>query len=115
MDAGSAFGNILQNIWRNIVQRPLSHRERGDHNTGRVRDAADTPAHSESGSYKNTATAYRRLLKIDDFSAFRNAENGFSGRCDPVATGLADHHKCRNWARIGGFVLNAPLSSVICH
>ena len=49
MEAGSAFGDILQNIWRNILQRPLSHRERGDHNTGRVRDAADTPAHRESG------------------------------------------------------------------
>ena len=36
---------------RDILRRPLSHRERGDHYTGRVRDAADTPARAnQAGS-----------------------------------------------------------------
>src|SRR3984957_16253440 len=45
MDANSAFGISLLDI----LQRPLSHRERGDHNTGRVRDAAHTTGARESG------------------------------------------------------------------
>jgi hypothetical protein len=110
MEAGSAFADISMDIW----QRPWSHRERGDHNTGRVRDAAGTTSARESGCFENTATAYRRLLKIDGGATLRHGENAFSGRCGLAATRPPDRHNAEIGRGLAGFVLNAPLSSVIC-
>jgi len=110
MEAGSAFADISMDIW----QRPWSHRERGDHNAGRVRDAAGTASARESGCCENTATAYRRLLKIDGGATLRHGENAFSGRCGLAATRPPDRHNAEIGRGLAGFVLNAPLSSVIC-
>jgi hypothetical protein len=63
MDANSAFGISLPDI----LAKTLEPSERGDHNIGRVRDAAHITGARESGSFENTATACARLLKIQVF------------------------------------------------
>jgi len=68
-EASSAFDELLR--------RPLSCRERGDHRFGRARDAADTPARSESGWFENTASAPRPLLKITGAQARWHPEKTF--------------------------------------
>jgi hypothetical protein len=93
--------------WRDILQTPLSHRERGDHYTGRVRDTAGTPR-SESGWLKNTATVSRRSLNI----AGAEVRGVVGIRLATVPPGPLQ--KAQIWRELAGFVLNAPLSSAIC-
>jgi hypothetical protein len=77
---------------------------------GRVRGAADITARSESGSFEDTATHPRRLLKIGGVNARPHIWKRFLNGCGLMATPLPDRHKCRNLAEFSGFVLNAPLS-----
>jgi hypothetical protein len=78
MDAGSAFAGYLQ--------RPLSHRERGDYITGRVRDPADnTDAQriSPIREYRNRSATFAKNRSGQCRAASREA---FFGRCGIVAT-----------------------------
>jgi hypothetical protein len=76
---------------------------------GRVRGAAGITGR-ESGSFDDTATHPRRLLKIGGINARPHLRKHFFNRCGLPATPFPDHHKCRNLAEFSGFVLNAPLS-----
>jgi hypothetical protein len=90
-------------IWRGFYlgaifcKGALSHRERGDHQTGRVRDAADM-RRSESGWFKNTATVSGRSLNIG--GADTCGDGGIL-----LKTPFREHHKYLNAGRIGRICL----------
>jgi hypothetical protein len=73
------------------------------------------PMRGESGCSQNTATPVWRLLQIGGLDARPYPGKRFFNLVRLHCNGGPAITKCRNWAELGGFVLNAPLSSAIWH
>jgi hypothetical protein len=106
MNAGSAFAVVLQ--------RPLILRERGDDRIDRIRNAADTAGAANQADSRIPQWIRWRLLNQRPGWSLRPPKNAF-------LAGASRLQRCRQaitnagtWPEWAGFVLNAPLSSVIC-
>jgi hypothetical protein len=93
----------------------LNCRERGEDRSARIHGAVKQPARSESGSTEDSARLQLRSLKIGRSNIGAESGSDLPIWCDFRAT-VRDLLITIGGTvfEIGRFVLNAPLSSVIC-
>ena len=94
---GSRAAWTRSSAFAGYLQRPLSHRERGDHRIGRVRDAADTASAQRIRLIREYRNGFPALVKNRRREwPPQPGRKSFPGRCGSAATALPGHHKCRN-------------------